>query len=148
MEKASRRETTASLGQRTITNDEPPPAPKVVSAPVSESLDQVFSLVVLNSGQRLLLDADKDLLLGRKDQARSIFPDVDLGSHGGYDSGVSRKHARISLNKGTCMIEDLGSANGTFINSRRVPPHEPTALSHGDELRLGTLLMRVEFSSV
>jgi hypothetical protein len=145
MEQA-RRETTASLGQRTITSDdELPSEPTIVHAPVSENINQVFSLVVLNSGQRLLLDTDKDLIVGRKDDKRGISPDVDLSNHGGYDAGVSRKHARLSLRGGTCMIEDLGSANGTFINSRQVPPNQPTAINPGDELRLGTLLLRVEF---
>jgi len=42
-------------------------------------------------------------------------------------------------------VEDLGSANGTFVNGRRLAPQTPTAIEDSDELKCGTLLIRVEF---
>ena len=50
----------------------------------------------MNSGRRINLDIGDDLLIGRKDNARGIFPDVDLGLDGGYDAGVSRRHAILA----------------------------------------------------
>ena len=38
----------------------------------------------MNSGRRIKLIISDDLLIGRKDNARGIFPDVDLGLDGGY----------------------------------------------------------------
>jgi pSer/pThr/pTyr-binding forkhead associated (FHA) protein len=35
------------------------------------------------------------------------------------------------------MVEDLGSANGTFVNNQRV--HGSVLMKHGDELRLDTV---------
>jgi pSer/pThr/pTyr-binding forkhead associated (FHA) protein len=100
----------------------------------------------MNSGRRITLDISDDLLIGRKDNTRGIFPDVDLGLDGGYDAGVSRRHAILSYHDGAYHIEDLGSANGTFVNSQRLAPQATAALANGDELRCGTLLLRVEFA--
>jgi hypothetical protein len=105
---------------------------------------QTICLVVINSGRRIELDASDDLLIGRKDNARGIYPDVDLGLDGGYDSGVSRRHAVISLHQGTYLLEDLASANGTFVNGHRLGPQAPVQIKHGDEIKFGTLILRFE----
>lgn len=47
---------------------------------------------------------------------------------------VSRQHAVISFRDGIFMISDLGSANGTFVNDRRLS--DPFPLAHGDIIRL------------
>jgi len=49
---------------------------------------------------------------------------------------VSRKHARILLERGRAYIEDLGSANGTFVNQARL--HGRTLLFPGDHVFVGT----------
>src|SRR5258708_19721378 len=47
---------------------------------------------------------------------------------------VSRQHAVITYRDGIFMISDLGSANGTFVNDRRLT--DPFPLAHGDVIRL------------
>jgi pSer/pThr/pTyr-binding forkhead associated (FHA) protein len=47
---------------------------------------------------------------------------------------VSRQHAVINFRDGVFMISDLGSANGTFVNDRKLM--EPFPLAHGDVIRL------------
>ena len=47
---------------------------------------------------------------------------------------VSRQHAVIAFRDGIFMISDLGSANGTFVNDRRL--EDPFPLAHGDVIRL------------
>ncbi len=47
---------------------------------------------------------------------------------------VSRSHARLECARGRCAVEDLGSANGLFVNGNRV---SRAVLSPGDRLRLG-----------
>ncbi|HUN22978.1 MAG TPA: FHA domain-containing protein [Anaerolineales bacterium] len=50
--------------------------------------------------------------------------------------GVSRRHARLSLlPNGTIQIEDLGSANGTYVNGVRL--QAPLALKDRDLVALG-----------
>ena len=46
------------------------------------------------------------------------------------DPGVSRRHARISRGPDGWVVEDLGSANGTALNGRRIAPS--SALRDGD----------------
>lgn len=52
---------------------------------------------------------------------------------------VSREHARILVRGATAELEDLGSRNGTFRGSE--PVTTPVALSDGDEIRLGTVVL-------
>jgi hypothetical protein len=146
--KKPHRETTASLSQLTIPGYVPDfqtESQIIPEPPVASSDTPVFSLVVLNSGQRLNLEPNRNLLLGRLDKNRGIMPDVNLSDLGGYDSGVSRRHALLSLHEGQCLLEDLGSANGTFINNQQLSPNQPRTIKSGDEVKFGTLLMRIEF---
>lgn len=142
---AGRRETTASLnksaGGGLATVEEL--VPNVVDAPAPAGAPAVC-LVVINSGRRIVVDGGQELLVGRKDNQRGIYPDVDLGLDGGYDAGVSRRHAVIAPCAGGFMIEDLASANGTFVNGRRLAAQSPTPVRSGDELKFGTLILRFE----
>ena len=47
---------------------------------------------------------------------------------------VSRRHARITLAGASCMVEDLKSANGTYVNNTRI---ERAKLKAGDVVRFG-----------
>jgi pSer/pThr/pTyr-binding forkhead associated (FHA) protein len=51
------------------------------------------------------------------------------------DPAVSRRHARISRQGDTYLIEDMGSTNGTFINAERVVGK--VQLTPGDLIELG-----------
>jgi len=51
------------------------------------------------------------------------------------DGGVSRRHASIGPGDGYCVVSDLGSSNGTFINGGRI--EVPTMARPGDLVSLG-----------
>jgi serine/threonine protein kinase len=57
------------------------------------------------------------------------------------DLEISRQHARLVRRGGYYWIEDLGSANGTFVNNLRI--FSPQVLKPGDEIRLGCTMLRV-----
>jgi DNA-binding winged helix-turn-helix (wHTH) protein len=57
-------------------------------------------------------------------------------------STVSRRHARITVTSETATIEDLGSTNGTRVNGTLISG--PTRIGPGDELSLGSELLRVK----
>ena len=83
--------------------------------------------LVWNTRQIALVEGEN--ILGRAPDA-SIWIDAQ---------GVSRRHARITLDGHDVRIEDLGSKNGTFIRGR--PVTRPTSLADGDQIRLGTVVI-------
>lgn len=70
------------------------------------------------------LSSNKELLIGRAPEADVCIP----------DRLVSQRHARIIVSpEGAVFIEDLGSTNGTYVNSEEVMRR---ALRDGDEVLL------------
>ena len=69
---------------------------------------------------------DESTLIGRVSDSDLVVKDRFL----------SRQHARLRRQGNQFWIEDLGSANGTWVNDRRV--EEPTEIHPGDEIRLST----------
>jgi len=51
------------------------------------------------------------------------------------DAEISRRHARLILQAGDYVLEDLGSTNGTFVNGQRLMG--PHALRHGELIMFG-----------
>jgi len=51
------------------------------------------------------------------------------------DRTISRRHAEIRLEDEAWYIEDLKSANGTYVNGVRLS--EPVRLKHGDQIKRG-----------
>jgi pSer/pThr/pTyr-binding forkhead associated (FHA) protein len=57
------------------------------------------------------------------------------------DNYASQLHARIFRRDGTLYVEDLGSTNGTYLNTRKVSA--PMALKRGDRLKIGATVMEL-----
>ena len=55
------------------------------------------------------------------------------------DGTVSREHMQLERRNGQWFIEDMGSANGTFVNGVRLT--KPMALNRGDQVRCGATLL-------
>jgi pSer/pThr/pTyr-binding forkhead associated (FHA) protein len=53
------------------------------------------------------------------------------------DKFVSKNHLIFLENNGSYYIEDLGSANGTFLNGVRIDPHEPVEIYDNDKIGVG-----------
>jgi pSer/pThr/pTyr-binding forkhead associated (FHA) protein len=127
----------------------PPPLPSKLPLSTSStsppllppSLEQpARQLVLQDTRQALPLPAGKtELILGRADVAEEFFPDLDLNPYGGEAAGVSRRHARLSLEAGKVYLEDLNSTNFTFINQQTLFPGKRYLLKSGDEIQLGRL---------
>ncbi|MEM8962765.1 MAG: sigma 54-interacting transcriptional regulator [Acidobacteriota bacterium] len=84
------------------------------------------------------------------DDESRIFPlgdgELILGSSRRTDvvltvSGVSRRHARLTIADDALKVEDLGSRNGTFVAGARV---ETVTLQVGEAVRFGPVEMRLE----
>ena len=57
------------------------------------------------------------------------------------DSYVSQLHARVFVRDGVPYVEDLGSTNGTYLNTRKVS--SAIAMQQGDKLKIGSTVMEV-----
>jgi hypothetical protein len=92
-------------------------------------------------------NSDHEIIIGRSTKGSVLAPDIDLTNKQASDLGVSRLHLsiRYDAEHAAVLIADLGSANGSFINGQRMMPKEVRVLRHGDELRLGKLVLLASF---
>lgn len=60
------------------------------------------------------------------------------------ENGVSRLHLRLEMNDSGLAVVDLGSTNGTFINSCPLTPNYGYPLNDGDTLTIGTVNLRAD----
>ena len=118
--------------------------------PQGEDLYQPFdgsdawgSLHLLDTGQVLPLSTRNEFTMGRVSEGQPIMPDIDLSPYQAYAAGVSRLHAVIKRDGGRIIFIDLGSANGTYINGKRLVPNVEQVLNHGDIIALGKLKLQV-----
>jgi predicted component of type VI protein secretion system len=106
----------------------------------------VMLRIEIPNAEPILLKQRRETILGRRDPATGIMPDVDMTPFAGYRMGVSRRHAAIRRTDNDQLeLWDLGSSNGTYLNGVRLVAHRPNRLKDGDEIRLGQMVMRVRF---
>src|SRR5574341_529870 len=102
-----------------------------------------LSLYIMETDSRILCDFEGHLTIGRK--STESRDHLDLSAHNAIDLGVSRKHIRLMRSNATVMVEDLGTLNGTYLNGQKLSPGQTHVLCDGDELRLGKMLIAVNF---
>lgn len=74
--------------------------------------------------------------------ATTVGRDAGSGIRLERDEFVSARHARIEPRKDGLWIDDLGSTNGTFVNSKRVKSGQQ--LRPGDVLRIGETELQLQ----
>jgi hypothetical protein len=94
-------------------------------------------------------------LIGREDECHIRFPkDKDHQT-------ISRHHCLLDINPPECCIRDLGSRCGTYLNGELIGMRERTqnakegaelrfaehTLKHGDEIKMGRVVLRVTIAS-
>jgi hypothetical protein len=91
-------------------------------------------LTVRHTGQEFPL-TQAPVTIGRQPDSTIVLADPQ----------VSRQHATIFYQAGRHVVQDLGSANGTYVNDRRIAA--PQALRDGDQLRLGNTIFDVRLAA-
>jgi signal transduction histidine kinase/DNA-binding NarL/FixJ family response regulator len=79
--------------------------------------------------------SDQRLTMGRAPENEIVL----------QETTVSRQHAELFWDGQAFWLMDLGSANGTILGERTLPPHKPVRLQSGDRWRIGSF--GLEFSS-
>jgi hypothetical protein len=102
----------------------------------SDSLKAVkevgMELVYIGNNNHFVINMDDDeLAIGR-----GIIPH-------GISNAVSRKHCLITKTNNKYFVQDLKSANYTFVNGIVIPPYEIMELEHNDILTLADIEFRV-----
>jgi HD-GYP domain-containing protein (c-di-GMP phosphodiesterase class II) len=82
------------------------------------------------AGRTLALGSGETLTLGRLKGCDVV---VD-------DEAASRRHCTITGRDTVCVVADLQSANGTFVNEHRITS---TELAKGDKLRIGSTVLEL-----
>ena len=77
------------------------------------------------------------ITLGRKNPSTNEEPDVDLSGLPLNSAGISRKHLNLVFTNGQWYAEDLGSRNGSWLNSKLLMAYQRYKLQDGDQLRTG-----------
>lgn len=83
-----------------------------------------------------ILDSDDQLIIGRSSSADVAVP---------TDNQMSSSHASLKLVDGKCLVRDLGSTNGTFLNNEPLTEGE---MGPGDQLRCGGTVFVLEIPGV
>ncbi len=93
-----------------------------------------FQLVVLRgrSATTALKLGDGVTTAGRNDECQLRIK----------SSEVSRRHCQFFEKNGMLLVKDMGSANGTFLNGKKIEGQR--VLEPGDELAIGPVKLRVE----
>jgi hypothetical protein len=86
------------------------------------------------------------IYLGCIREVSRVKPDVDLTAYQASEKGVSKMHAALRRERETVTIEDLGSANGTYVNGQALIPGQRIMLRHSDEVRLAHLVTNIYFT--
>lgn len=102
-------------------------------------------VVDVASGTAFFFSAHDETTIGRADPVTGILPDIDL-TLVDTNRSVSRRHAKIVRSGDTyCVLEEVGTVNGTFVNEQRIPTGVPVALHNGDSLKIGLIEMKAVF---
>jgi hypothetical protein len=96
--------------------------PRLDLAPAQSASAQRFWLEFLGRTFEL---RPGEVLIGRSSSCHLVLD----------DGLVSRRHAQIVVSEDRAVVEDFGSANGVFVNGRRIAGSEP--LNAGDQLQVG-----------
>ncbi len=110
----------------------PGAAPRATPGPQPAAQSARFTIVEPAQRQGRSYELDRELTLGR-----SSGCDIALAD----DSYVSQRHARLYRSEGRVWLEDLGSTNGTYLNSK--PVSAPVVLHRGDRLQVGRTVLEV-----
>jgi ABC-type multidrug transport system ATPase subunit/pSer/pThr/pTyr-binding forkhead associated (FHA) protein/ABC-type transport system involved in multi-copper enzyme maturation permease subunit len=88
----------------------------------------MFKLKSLFNQEEIIIEEDKVITIGKSTDSSIIFD----------NNAVSDEHSIVYIEDGLLFVTDLGSDNGTFINSLLLEPNKKYQLNLDDVLIIGT----------
>ena len=96
-------------------------------APKTELLVQSTGFVLRSLDGQIIFYIDRDnIVVGREHELKNYLTEKTF---------VSRRHCQFTIENGELFVEDLNSANSTYVNNQKI--FRKTKLSKGDEVGLG-----------
>lgn len=120
---AVRREMQGHLNEETPSAASPAKGRLKVVNSGSDARIRPGALLALSNETTLGSDKANDLVLG--------------------DQYISAQHARFTWDGGQWRLRDLGSTNGTFVNQRRLAPHQEQPVPFGAAVSLGDMIFEL-----
>jgi two-component system, cell cycle response regulator len=97
-----------------------------IEIPKASVRDRAYLIVLTGEGVGSMFRIEGESVIGR-----SAATTIRLN-----DDGVSRRHARLLQKGASVVLEDLQSANGTFVNDEQIVGER--ILKDGDKIRIGS----------
>lgn len=103
----------------------------------SQNKGAAVTLISCSEDEHILeFRVEKEIVIGRSDEADVII---------NFDNSISKKHCTITYSDGKIMVNDLQSANKTYINNIEIT--QMSELRSGDVLRLGRTSFNVDIDT-
>lgn len=122
-----------------------PPAPSPFAAPAAAAEAKGWKLVFFETGAIVPLPDQTDVRVGRYDSVTGARPDVDLTEIDTHKT-TSRRHAKIVREEDRVFVmEEIGTANGTYVNGTRIGSGVTVEVKEGDWLQFGGVKTILKF---
>lgn len=96
---------------------------------LKETYAPQISLVGIGTPEKIeLIINKKEYIVGHKKELVDGYIE--------FNTSVSRKHCKISNIKGKNYILDLNSANGTWVNGKKINSDNPVEITPGDKIKI------------
>ena len=116
-----------------------------MTGPLDTIIPWVIEFRVVGTPNIIKVRVAEEMLIGRPDPKAGIDPEIDVVPHGGHTMGVSRRHALIRTINNRVTIEDLNSANGTYINEHILESGKEYRIRDRDIIRIGHMRLQVHY---
>jgi DNA-binding NtrC family response regulator/pSer/pThr/pTyr-binding forkhead associated (FHA) protein len=113
-----------------------PAGDQVKAERASAGGDEDYSLLAVGRDAQVCVPLPRSgaLCIGRAESADVRIP----------DPAASRFHARLLVNPDGFVIEDMNSANGTYVRDQRIPSGRSLPLAPGEAIGIGATLLTVQ----
>lgn len=119
---------------------------KITEAPIDDAKipEDGIAVYAASTSKPVYLRFDKELVFGRASDDEPLEEALlDLTGLGGYQKGISRRHAKIRRTEDGYEIMDLASTNGSWMNDERLVPNKAYPLASGAQLRFARMRLLV-----
>jgi CRP-like cAMP-binding protein len=124
-----------------------PAVPEVTSKPSAPQQAEAIAYFISKASGNVFPVFKAEALIGRYDSVTGQSPEVDLTNEDSARN-ISRRHARFVMKDGKPYVaEEIGTMNGTFINTQKIPTGVLSPIKDGDEFTLCRLVLTFRLPS-